>query len=529
MSHPDGVQPIVRCRAASVPALEPSDVPFPPLTPLDEHNRALEANVHPRDWVNPAPRNRYHLVVIGGGTAGLVTAAVAANLGARVALVERALLGGDCLNVGCVPSKALLSAARVAADCRNSAAFGVHAGGVVVDFPAIMERMRRLRAEISPHDSASRFRDLGVDVFIGDGRFTGADRLEVAGKELAFRKAVIATGARAASLDVPGFVEAGCLTNETVFSLTTLPRRLVVIGGGPIGCELSQAFARFGSDVTLIHNQSRLLETEDAEAAAIVHRSLERDGVRVVLNARVTELRRRADHRFVLYEREKTSFEAHGDQVLVAVGRRPNVNGLGLEAAGVAFDDIQGVLVDDRLRTTNHRIYAAGDCCSVQKFTHAADFMARVVVQNALFYGRKRMSRLVIPRCTYTSPEVAHVGVKEEQARSEGRAIETLTIPLSRIDRAIVAGESEGFFRVHTKAGSDRILGATIVANHAGEMISEVALAMTHGLGLKALASTIHPYPTVAEGLRKLGDQYNAGRLKPWVKTLLNRWFVLWK
>jgi pyruvate/2-oxoglutarate dehydrogenase complex dihydrolipoamide dehydrogenase (E3) component len=454
-----------------------------------------------------------------------VTAAVAAGLGARVALVERALLGGDCLNVGCVPSKALISAARAAAAIAQSSAPGIRLNGeAAVDFPTVMERLRRVRASISAHDSAERFRSLGVDVFLGEGRFLSADRLDVAGAELRFSRAVIATGGRPAGLEIPGF-ENNCLTNETVFSLTQRPPRLLVIGGGPIGCELAQAFARLGSQVTLVTRGTRLLTRDDPDASAVIQQALEGDGVRLLFNSQVLRIDREGDVRGVSVETEGRRERVDADQILLAVGRRPNVEGLGLEDAGVAFDQKRGIQVDDFLRTTNRRIFAAGDVCSSQQFTHAADFMARIVVRNSLFYGRARMSRLVIPRCTYTSPEVAHVGLTPLEAREGSLAIRTITIPLSAIDRAVVSGETDGLIRIHARGRSDRIVGATIVAPHAGEMISEVALAMTHSLGLKALASTIHPYPTIAEGLRKAGDQFNAGRLSPWVRRVLAFWF----
>ncbi|MBX3442548.1 MAG: mercuric reductase [Planctomyces sp.] len=503
----------------------PESAPFPPLDPYDDANQRLEAAVHPRDWTNPRPQPRYHLVVIGGGTAGLVTAAVAAGLGARTALVERALLGGDCLNVGCVPSKALLSAAHAAAQIREAADLGVQADAVRVDFPAVMRRMRELRAGIAPHDSAARFQGLGVDVFLGTATFAGADRIEVAGAGLHFQKAVIATGGRAAALDVPGAREAGCRTNETVFSLTELPPRLAVIGGGPIGCELAQAFARFGSRVTLLQRGARLLPRDDPEASEIVRQALLRDGVEVVTDAAVRRLDRTGNVRRIEYDAATRTRTLECDEVLCAMGRTPNVESLDLPTAGIEFDLRRGVIVDDRLRTTNPSVYAAGDVCSEAKFTHAADFMARLVVRNALFRGRGRFSRLVIPHCTYTSPEVAHVGLTAEAAERQGLSVRTLTVPLADIDRCRLAGRTEGFFRVRAAARGDRIVGATVVADGAGDLISEAALAMTHGLGLKALGSTIHPYPTVGEAWRKLGDRYNAGRVSPLVRRLLKLWF----
>lgn len=497
----------------------------PPLRPWDAHNQELYANVHPPDWRSPAPASRYNLVVIGGGTAGLVTAAGAAGLGARVALIERHLLGGDCLNVGCVPSKALVRAARAAAEVGNAASFGVRVAGATVDFPAVMERMRRLRAGISPHDSAARFRELGVDVFIGDARFAGRDTVEVGGATLRFQKAVIATGARAAVPPIPGIAGVPYLTNETLFSLEELPRRLAVIGAGPIGCEMAQAFARFGSEVHLIEAGAGILPREDRDAAAIVQAALVRDGVKLLLGASGLSVARDAHGTLVAAEAQGRDHVIGVDALLVAAGRAPNIEGLGLAAAGVAFDS-RGVQVDDRLRTTNPRILAAGDVCSRFQFTHAADFMARIVIQNALFGGRKRASSLVIPWCTYTSPEIAHVGLTDREAAARGMAVDTFTQELAKVDRAILDGEDEGFVRVHVRRGTDRIVGATVVAAHAGELIGELSLAMTARLGLGAIGAAIHPYPTQAEAIRKLGDLYNRTRLTPFVRRVFARWLA---
>ncbi|MCH7872187.1 MAG: mercuric reductase, partial [Planctomycetes bacterium] len=447
---------------------------FPQAQPFDEHNRRLIANVHPMDWTNPKPSGRYNMVVIGAGTAGLVTAAGAAGLGAKVALVERALMGGDCLNVGCVPSKALIRSARAFADVRDAGALGVRVpDGAAVDFPAVMERMRKLRAGISPHDSARRFRELGIDMFIGEARFTGPNTIEVDGQSLRFSRACIATGARAVPLPIPGLAEAGYLTNETLFSLTKLPRRLAVIGAGPIGCEMAQTFARFGSEVTLVEAMHQLLGREDQDAAERVQRALLRDGVRINCCAKITGVRKDGDETILTLEGD-TGGELVVDAVLVSVGRAPNVDGLGLKAAGVEFDTRLGVKVDDRLRTTNPKIFAAGDICSPYKFTHTADFMARIVIQNALFFGRSKASALTIPWCTFTDPEIAHVGLYEQQARDKGIEVETFTVEMSDVDRAILDGEGDGFLKVHVKKGSDKILGATLVARHAGEMISEI-------------------------------------------------------
>ena len=496
-----------------------------PLQPDTLENRMLAENVRPQGWVNPEPSGRYNLVVVGAGTAGLVCAAGAAALGAKVALVERDLLGGDCLNVGCVPSKALIRSSRAFFDARSGAAFGVR--GVEElrgDFPAAMERMRRLRAGLSRHDSARRFSDeLGVDVFLGEGSFSAPDTLEVAGRKLLFARGALCTGARAAAPPIAGLAEAGYLTNESVFNLTELPPRLAVIGAGPIGCELAQAFARFGSRVTLLERGRQLLPREDAEAAALLQQLFLREGIDLQLEVAVKAVEKRGAAKLLRLERSGVDTQLEVDQILIGVGRAPNVEGVGLEAAGVEYD-ADGVKVSEMLRTSNRRIYAAGDVCSRYRFTHMADAQARIVVANALFHARQKTSSLVVPWCTYTDPEIAHVGMYRAEAEAAGLEVTTLTVPLSECDRAVLDGEEEGFARVHLKKGSDRILGATVVARHAGELISEVTLAMVSGLGLSAIGRTIHPYPTQGEAVKKLADYYNRSRLTPRLKQGIAGW-----
>lgn len=498
-----------------------------PITILPDtpENRELSDNVHPADWCNPQPTGRYNLVVIGAGTAGLVCAAGAAGLGARVALIERHLMGGDCLNVGCVPSKAILRAARALFDARRSEQFGVEGGEQLsFDFGTAMERMRRLRAGISRHDSARRFRDeLGVDVFIGEGRFVGNDCVEVDDRKLFFRKAAICSGARAAAPPIAGLTEAGYFTNETIFSLTELPPRLAVIGAGPIGCELAQAFARFGSQVTLIEMGDQILGREDRDAATTIQDALIRDRIELCLGVKILAVERQADEKLLRLERDGQTMKVAVDAILVGVGRAPNLEGLELEKAGVRHDK-SGVIVSNTLQTSNPNIYAAGDICFPYKFTHTADALARILIANALFKGRQSTSNLTIPWCTYTDPEIAHVGMYEQDAVQKGMAVTTLTVPLADVDRAVLDGETGGFARVHLKKGSDRILGATIVARHAGEMINEFSVAITNGLGLAAIAKTIHPYPTQAEVIKRLADAHNRTRLTPFVKKLFSGW-----
>ncbi len=502
----------------------------PILEPMDEHNQKLISHVHPHDWVNPEPIDRYHLVVIGAGTGGLVSAAIAASLGAKVALVERHFMGGDCLNVGCVPSKGLISAARVWHTARTAGGemSGPDARGEG-NFAAVMERMRRLRAGISPVDGAARFRDLGIDVFLGHGRFVAGDTAEVDGKRLRFRRAVIATGARAAAPPIEGLSETPYLTNETLFSLTELPARLGVIGAGPIGCEMAQSFARFGSKVTVINRADHVLPREDEDAARLVEASMTRDGVDIHGRSDVVATKTTADGQVVMSMKgEQGAREIEVDQLLVAVGRAPNTDGLGLEAAGVEYN-AKGVVVDDRLRTSNKKIFAVGDIASKYKFTHTADAQARLVIRNAFFFGRGKASSLVVPWCTYTSPEVAHVGLFAHDAKEHGYDVETMTLPFDELDRAVLDGESDGFLRVHLKKGSDTILGGTLVAAHAGDMIGPLALAATHGLGVSSFSSTIFPYPTQGEIFRKAGDQYNRRRLTDATRKIFDLWFKIFK
>ena len=507
----------------------------PALHPLDQYNQTLQSHVHPLDWVNPAPAPRYDLVVLGAGTAGLVVAAGAAGLGLglKVALVEKSLMGGDCLNVGCVPSKCVIRSSRVVADMRAAAPFGIQPPEhIEVDFAAVMQRMRQIRAGISHHDSVKRFSDLGIDVFLGQAQFVDGETISVGdgplGQTLRFKKAVIATGARAHRPPVPGLAEAGFLTNETVFSLTELPRRLAVLGGGPIGCELAQAFHRLGSEVTLLHNHGHLLNREDADAAEIVQQQFLSETLNLALDVELEKVETTAEGKVLHYRRRESAAAPQTvvvDEILVGAGRVPNVDGLNLEAAGVTYDSRKGVVVNDHLQTTNPRIFAAGDICMDWKFTHAADAAARIVIKNALFapfgLGRSKLSSLVMPWVTYTDPEIAHVGLYAHEAQKQGMAVDTITIPFSTVDRALADGETDGFVKILHPKGSDKILGATIVARHAGEMISEITLAMVTRQGLSALSGVIHPYPTQAEAIKKAADAYRRTLLTPRTQGLL--------
>ena len=512
-----------------------SDLELGKLLPDDEHNRVLVENVHPPSWINPDPSGRYNIVVLGSGTAGLVTAVIAASLGAKVALVEKHLMGGDCLNVGCVPSKGVIRAARMWADLRKAEEFGLHIPpGVKYDFGAAMTRMRKLRARISYNDSAQRYSKLGVDVYIGSGRFTNAETIQVEGpagnRMLKFARAAICTGARAATPPTPGLKEAGYLTNETVFSLTELPARLGVIGAGPIGCEMAQSFARFGSQVYLIEAMHGILLNEDRDAAELVEQQMVEDGVKLLCCGKGLQVTRTDQGKRLTVESHGQPHDVTVDEILVGVGRTPNVEGLGLEMAGIEFDR-NGVKVNSRLQTSNSRIFAAGDICSRYKFTHAADAMAQIVIQNALFphplgLGYASVDSLVMPWCTYTQPEVAHVGMYEKDAKAKGIQVETYTFKLDEVDRAILDGEDDGFARVHIQKGTDKILGATIVAAHAGDMISEFSLAIRAGGGAKTIASTIHPYPTQAEVNKKVVNLWRKAHFTQGTKNKLMKLFA---
>lgn len=495
--------------------------------PQDAHEHERLANVHPAGWRNPQPAARYSLVVIGAGTAGLVAAHAAAALGAKVALIERNLLGGDCLNVGCVPSKAIIRTSRLYAEMRNAEQYGAQIpADIRVDFPALMQRMRGIRARISRVDSSHRLLATGVDVFFGQACFSGTDALTVDGATLRFKKALIATGARPDTPSIPGLVEAGYLTNENIFDLTELPRRLLVIGGGPLGCELAQAFCRFGAKTIIVQNRPLFLPREERDAAQIISNTFARDGIDVRLNTKVVSVRMENGQKLVDLVSDDHKSTVAVDAILTGTGRLPNVEGLNLEAADVEYDNTVGIRVNDFLQTSNRRIYAAGDACLEHKFTHTADASARIVVQNALFLGRQRLSALTIPWCTYTDPEIAHVGLYVRQARERDIPVKTFTIPMHDVDRAIADNEEAGFVKIHVKERTDRILGATIVARHAGEMINEITLAMVAGIGLRTIARVIHAYPTQAEAIKKAADAYNRTLLTPTIQWMLRRWLT---
>jgi pyruvate/2-oxoglutarate dehydrogenase complex dihydrolipoamide dehydrogenase (E3) component len=498
--------------------------------PADHLNELLVQNLHPSNWLNPEPAPKYNLVVIGAGTAGLVAAAAAAGLGAKVALIEKHLMGGDCLNFGCIPSKALLRSAKALFEIKNCERFGIELEGEVkINFEKVMQRMRLIRTDISKHDSAERFKELGVDVFLGEAKFKSPGAVSVDGKILNFNKCIIATGGRAKVPGITGLKEAGYLTNETVFSLTSLPPRLAVIGGGPIGCELAQAFSRFGSQVSLFQQGKLLLNRDDKDASELLQRTFTSEGINLPMESQVESVAlNTAQEKTVTYTLagQGQASNLTVDAILVATGRQPNVE-LDLKAAKVKYDEQKGIYVNDFLQTTNLNVYAIGDVCMEWKFTHAADQAAHIALHNALLMGRRRLSNLIMPWCTYTDPEVAHVGMKQKQIEKLGDQVKTILVNFNRVDRAILDGEEEGFVKVHYKKNSGQILAASIVNKHAGDLISEITLAMVNKIGLGKIANVIYPYPTQAQSVHRASDMFNRGRLTPFLKKILTAWFKL--
>ncbi|MEO8809981.1 MAG: mercuric reductase [Rhodanobacter sp.] len=493
--------------------------------PRDAYEAKRLSEVHPEAWNNPEPSGPYQLVIIGAGAAGLDAARQAAGMGVKVALIERHLIGGTCYNTGCVPSKALIRTASVYAEMRNAARYGAQVpADITVDFGAVMARMRCIRSHLVGTASVRRLAARGVDVFFGNTVFEGPDRLSVNGQVLQFDKALITTGARPHVPDVPGLRQAGFLTNATVFDLVDLPPRLLVIGGGPLGCELAQAFQRFGSKVTIVQDLPLFLEHEERDAAQILSDAFARDGLEVRLNTTASAVRTEGAERVVDLVSDDYHSTIRVDAILTGVGRRPNVQGLALEAAGVAYDEMTGIVVDDHLRTSNPRIHAAGDVCLVERYTNTAEETARIVVRNALLGGNERLSDRIIPWCTYTDPEIAHVGLYVREANAQGIPVKTFTIPMHEIDRAILDSDEEGFVKIHIREGSDTILGATIVSRHAGDMINEITLAMVAGVGMRMLARVIHAYPTRTEAIREAAMAYNRTRMTPRLIARLRRW-----
>lgn len=471
-------------------------------------------NVFPAGYVPPPPKKKYDLVVIGAGTAGLITAAGAAGLGADVALVESQAMGGDCLNVGCVPSKALIAAAKRYHVVKTDKSDGE------VAFLQAMQQVREKRAAISVHDSVSRFTGLGVDIFLGKGKFVDDGRIKVDDTILRYNKAVIAVGAKASAPPIPGLEDTPYLTNEKLFELDRRPQLMTIVGAGPIGVEMAQSFARFGTRVQLVEVAPKILIREDQHAAKIIEIQLEKEGIAVHTGLKINRIEGDEDRQKVVAESGGETVVLESDTLLVAAGRKPNTADLGLENVGVDVTDRGLVVVDDNLRTTNKKIFSCGDVASHYQFTHAADFMARIVIQNSLFFGRKRVSDLIIPWVTYSEPEIAHVGAYAQELEERNISYSSFKMDFADVDRSFLEG-STGFCEILADPKSGKIHGATIVHDHAGEFISQITQAMQNRISLGKIASVIYPYPTQAEIIRKIGDAYNRTRLTPFIAKVL--------
>ncbi|MBI2413582.1 MAG: mercuric reductase [Deltaproteobacteria bacterium] len=455
----------------------------------------------------------FDLIIIGGGVAGLVSASGAAQFGARVALIDRTSLGGDCLRTGCVPTKRLVASAKVASLLRRAGEFGIKTGSVEVDFPAVMDAMRRTQARIAENDDPERFRRMGVDVVFGSGKFLDPHTFEVNGERLRGRSFIIATGSSPVVPSVPGFKEAGPLTNETALGLKKLPASIVILGGGPIGVEFAQIFARLGAKVTVIERQGQVLPREDKELSLLLRDYLVEDGVETAFNAEVKEVRVEGGLKAIYARSPEGERVFRAEEVMAALGRRPNVEGLALDAAGVEFDAGKGIKTDEHLKTTQPHIYAAGDCIGSFAFTHVAEYHAGIALGNALFPVFKRKLDLsTVPWTTFVDPELARAGLTEVEAREKHGNIKVYRFPFASIDRAVIEGEPRGLIKVITDKKA-RILGAHILGAGAGELLPEYTLAMRKGIPISDISKTIHVYPTRSMGLKRVADEYYKERL----------------
>lgn len=474
------------------------------------HNK-LHEDIFPSNWVNPQSEGVYDLVVIGGGPGGMTAATIAKSFNVRVALVEKEHFGGECLSYGCIPSKAFLRSSRLAHAVANSSIYGVDiATGWDIDFGAVMERVYRLQATISPHDSAVHFKKLGIDVFLGIGHFSGPNALEVGNQIINFKKALIITGTQPILLNIPGLSPSDYWTNQNIFNISSVPSRFAFLGGGPIGCELAQAFARFGSQVTIITHGASLLSKEDAIASDRLQRVFEKEGIKIITRSQLQRVEKKGKEKILYLDSSKEGIAV--DELFAGIGRTPAVEDLTLEKAGVSYDKRKGIGANEYLQTSNPNIYAAGDVTSPYKFTHVSKELAKIAVINALKGNLESVSPLIISWCTYTDPEVASIGMSEEEAKKQGIAIEVVLVEMSEIDRAILDGETLGFVKLVVKENSNQIVGGTIMAPHAGDMIAELSVAMNSESGLSALLKAIHPFPTQAQVLRTAAERLLANR-----------------
>ncbi|MBI2337144.1 MAG: mercuric reductase [Deltaproteobacteria bacterium] len=467
-------------------------------------------------------KKNYHLIVIGGGSGGLVTAAGAAGLGAKVALIEKHKMGGDCLNTGCVPSKAIIRSAKIAHDAQTADRFGFTPHRFDIKLDAVLASVREVQAKIAHHDSVERFTSLGVDVYQGNYSFISSHQISDGKETLEAKRFVIATGAAPFVPPLAGLADIPYLTSDNVWELKELPKKMVVLGGGPIGCELAQTFFRLGSKVSIIDTADCLLSREDSDASCLIKEQFQKEGIEVLVNTRAEKIHKTGSGYELMVSQASNGISF--DQILVAVGRAPNVNQLGLEKAGVTYDK-KGIKIDATLRTSAKHIYACGDVVGSYQFTHTADFQARLILRNALFPGKSKINYRVVPWCTFTEPEVARVGLNESEAKQKKVSVDVFTYSLSDLDRAVCDREPQGFVKVLTKKGTDQILGVTLVGAHAGDLLHELALAMHQKIGLKKLAAMIHIYPTLAEVSKRIADTYQRTRLTANSKKWLKRYF----
>ena len=508
---------------------------------VDEHNAELLDCVRPIRWQDPEPEPMYNMVAIGAGAGGLVTALGVAGVGGKSAICEKNLFGGDCLNTGCVPSKALISAAKHVHNVRQGSKYGITcAGEFKVDFQKVMESIRKKRATIGHHDACDRFiKDYGIDIFLGHAKFIDQNTIECNGKKLKFARAVIASGGRPYVPIIPGIENVYYYTSENIFNIVTRPQNIVIIGGGPIGAELGQSFQRLGCKVTFLLKSSRFLNKEDPDAAKIVKNKLEKEGCTFYTNVKYNMIESSNDlsssppniqkssrcviHLLRTTESHNKTLSIHCDILILACGRLPNVNGMNLEAAGVKFDEKRGIHIGETMRTSNSKIYAVGDCCQSQHFTHMADQMARTVIKNACFFGSGKYTEMVIPRVTYTDPELAQVGLNKIELAEQGIEFSEYIYDFKESDRAICDDDLQGFIKFYTVKNTPTILGCVIVCARAGEMIGEAALAMSNKLTLSHIYNTVHPYPTYSESFRAAAGKWANTKLTTNAKVMLRK------
>lgn len=462
-----------------------------------------------RDYPKPKSFDR-NVVVVGAGSAGLVAAYISAAVKASVTLIEKNKMGGDCLHTGCVPSKALIRSAKFLSQIKRAPEFGVKSASADFEFADIMQRVHRIIHKIEPHDSVERYTELGVEVIKGEARITSPYHVEVNGREISTRNIVIAAGAEPLVPPIPGIKDVDFWTSDNIWEVRALPQRLVVLGGGPIGCELTQSFARFGSKVTQVEMLPRLLNREDAEISALLRDRFAAEGVDVRLEHRATSFHREGDHYVLVCDHKAQTVEIEFDHLLVALGRKPNTQGYGLQELGIQLTKSGTIESNEFLQTNYPNIYVCGDAAGPYQFTHVASHQAWYASVNALFgqFKKFKADYSVIPWATFTEPEIARVGLNELEAAEKGVKYEVTTYPLEKLDRALADQSSEGMVKVLTAPGRDRILGATIVAEHAGDMITEFVTAMRHGLGLNKILGTIHTYPTLSEANKFVAGEW---------------------